>query len=257
MNRIKTVIVDDELHNRDLVKFWIDKLNSNFEVVGEAANVSDAYSVILSQQPKVVFLDIKMPGGDGFQLLKKIPNHDFDVVFITGFDEYALKAFECLAFDYILKPINPLKFKQTLARIENKFFHDVPLESVKRILTELTQKDDKIVITKIPIHVNRQVVLLNVSEIVTIQSEEGCTAFFTINNDKFYTTKQIGSYEFVLNESNPRFIQINRGIFINLDFIVSYTKSEPCIVKMQNGEEYQISRRRKTDILNMLHYKKV
>jgi two-component system, LytTR family, response regulator len=118
MIKIKTVVIDDEFLNRQLITMLIVKLNTSFKICGQAENLEEGHKLISEVQPHVVFLDIKMPDGTGFDLLKRFGKRDFEVVFITGFDEDALKALDSGSADYILKPIDMDKLKEILDRIE-------------------------------------------------------------------------------------------------------------------------------------------
>src|ERR1700741_5424183 len=117
MSNIRALIIEDEFLNRDLISKMILKLHSNFEIVGMAEDIHAGYSLINELKPDLIFLDIKMPGGSGFDLLKKFDEPFFEVVFVTGFDEYAIQAFEFNALDYILKPIDTNKLKSTLDKV--------------------------------------------------------------------------------------------------------------------------------------------
>ncbi len=121
MNKIRTVVVDDEYFNRGLITMLIGNMSERFEIVGEAENLRDGYKMVERLNPDVVFLDIKMPDGSGFELLRMFDRLSFEVVFVTGFDDFTLKAFEFNALDYILKPIDLDKFKQTLDKIEYRY----------------------------------------------------------------------------------------------------------------------------------------
>lgn len=117
MNKIKAVIIDDEHFNRGLIRMLIDRLNDRYMVAGEAESIDDGFELIRQERPDVVFLDIKMQDGSGFDLLSRFTDIDFEIVFVTGFDEYTLKALEMNAIDYVLKPIDLDKFRETLARV--------------------------------------------------------------------------------------------------------------------------------------------
>jgi two-component system LytT family response regulator len=146
MNKIKAVIIDDEHFNRGLIRMLITKLNASYAVMGEAENIKEGFDLILKEKPNVVFLDIKMQDGSGFDLLGLFNEIEFEIVFVTGFDEYTLKAFEMNAMDYVLKPIDLDKFRETLDRVEARISHKnkdtLKVLSQKKIETlELLSKD--------------------------------------------------------------------------------------------------------------------
>jgi len=120
MSSITAVVIDDEYFNRGLITTLVPRLHAGFSIVGEANNSDEGYQLICSVNPEVVFLDIKMPDGSGFDLLKRFDTIDFEVVFITGFDEYALKELDCSTYDYLLKPIDLEKLALVLERLSLK-----------------------------------------------------------------------------------------------------------------------------------------
>jgi len=254
MNKIKSVVIDDEFFNRELITMLIEKLNPNFIISGEAESVAEGYKLINEIKPDVVFMDIKMPDGSGFDLLKQFSSVNFEVVFISGFDNYALEAFEHSALDYVLKPIDLDKFKQTLDRVQQRLERNIP--DLKMLKDSVQSSSDiPTVVKKIPIHYNNKVILLSVNEIQYILSKDGCTWFFKEQDEKYSSSKQLSDFEFILN-SLPNFIQINKSTYINLNFIVSYSKGMECFITMKNNSMLEISRRKKAEILELLDQKK-
>ncbi|MBK6983939.1 MAG: response regulator [Bacteroidetes bacterium] len=115
---IKAFIVDDEEHNRDVLKMLLNKHSPNVEIIGEANNVNDAYVMIYNLKPQLVFLDVKMPIRNGFDLLKLFKKIKFEVIFVTAYDEFAINAFELNAIGYILKPIDYVLLTKTINKAE-------------------------------------------------------------------------------------------------------------------------------------------
>lgn len=251
MNGIKTLIVDDEFSNRNLVKGLVEKLKPDYSVVGEASSAQEAFQQINQLQPDLVLLDIKMPGENGLELLKRFEDPSFEVVFITGFDEYAVQAFECHALDYILKPIDPQKFEKALEKIRLRFGSSVSnLDNLKRILS--SYQSEEAIITRIPVHHKSKVVLLELNEIEYIKASNGCTIFVTTHNEEYTAAKKLAEYEFIIRRF-PSFVQINRGTYINLNSIKSYSKGVDCFVTLKSDISFEISRRKKSEILALLH----
>jgi two-component system LytT family response regulator len=250
MTKIKAIVVDDEDSNRSLIVDLIREQNQNFEIDGEANSVKTAYEAITRLQPEVVFLDIKMPDGNGFELLSMFEEINFEVVFISGFDSYALKAFEFNALDYILKPIEPEKFgvnlKKVQARIERRSFAP---EDLKAIVESYDSKE--LIISRIPIHVGKKVVLLDINDILYIQADNGCTQFKNSKFEKYTSSKQLSDFEFVL-ENYPNLVRINKSVYINLGYILSYSKGITCSITLTDHTEFEISRRKKKEILELL-----
>lgn len=250
MTEIKTLIIDDEFSNRNLVKELILKLNSGYTIIGEAKNAEEGFKLINKLKPDLIFLDIKMPGESGLDLLKRFEDPFFEVVFITGFDEYAIQAFEHHALDYILKPIQEQKFKTALDSIKLRFDNRLSnLDNLKQIIRSYRSSDA--VITKIPVHHKNKVVLLDMNELLYIKSDKGCTVFFTLQSEEYISAKKLAEFEFIINRF-PNFIHINRGTYINMNSIKSYSKGSDCFIVLKNGTVFDISRRKKAEILAVL-----
>src|SRR5687768_7139768 len=124
MSDIRTVVVDDEYFNRELIKLLVSRASPDIIISGEAGNLKEAVILINAVDPDVVFLDIKMPDGSGFDLLKRFPNQRFKAIFVTGFDDFVIKAIEAKAFDYILKPIDTDKFQSTVEKVRLQVLDD-------------------------------------------------------------------------------------------------------------------------------------
>ncbi|MBI3519887.1 MAG: response regulator transcription factor [Bacteroidetes bacterium] len=251
--KIKTLIIDDERLNRDLISVLVTRVSNNFDIVGLVENIDQAYDLIIMSNPDLLLLDIKMPGGNGFELLQRFEKPTFEVVFVTGFDEYAIRAFEFNALDYILKPIDSNKFRSTLDKVYNRIIDKKQsINNFKEILDVYNVDYSRI--SKIPIHFKGNVILLDIHDLVSIQSNGGYTLFKTIHNDEYLSSKQFFSFEFIF-DSVREFCKINKGTFINLSYLKSYTKSNICQVTMADNSVFEVSRRKKTEILSLLELK--
>lgn len=252
MSEIRTIIVEDEFLNRRLIKTLVAKIDPGFKVVGEAIDVEEGLVLLNTFKPDLVLLDIQMPGGSGFDLLRINGKCDFEVVFITGFDEYAVQAFEFNALDYILKPIDSEKLTRALERVRARIENSISnVDSLRRVIKSYNNKGS--VITKIPVHYNNSVVLLDVEELMYIRSEEGYTNFFTFGNMLYISSRKLADYEFIIQRFS-NFVRINRGTFVNANAVKSYTKGERCSIVLKDNSTFEISRRRKAEILSALHW---
>lgn len=250
MHKIKAIVVDDEVANRRVIISLVQKLDPLIEIVGEAGSLADAYGLIKDLKPDLVFLDIKMPDGTGFELLEKFENIEFEIVFISGFDSYALKAFDFNALDYVLKPINPKKFETVLNKVQAK----ISSKNLKpEQFTEIVKSYDprKTIISKIMIHDGNKVLLLNIENILSAKSEEQCTRFTMENNEKFLSSKELSDFSFIL-EQHPFMVRVSKNTFINVNYIKYYSKGSTCIITMKDETEVEVPRRKKTEILQIL-----
>jgi len=253
MKKVRAVVIDDEFYNRGLISKLVVKTHSGFEIVGTAEDLEEGYELINSVQPDLVFLDIKMPGGSGFDLLRKFENPSFEVVFVTGFDEYAIQAFEFNALDYILKPIDTVKLKKTLSKVYHRIFNQLSITDNLREITKLYHVNSS-ELSKIPIHVKDKVVLLTINDIVSIQSDDGNTVFTDIHSNKCVSAKSLCDFEFIFDVI-PNFVRLHKSIYINSNYVKDYTKGQICIITLADNSTFEVSRRKKTEILAFLDKK--
>lgn len=197
------IIVDDErLARKDLISFL--KEFDNIKIVGEAEDVSSAKSLCDKLNPDIVFLDIQMPGESAFSLVEKI-NPDIKIIFVTAYDEYAVRAFDVNALDYLMKPVNPERLKQTIDKIEQKT--DTAENKYKNLCY-----DDSLFIL-----LNSQMKFIKISDILTIESSGDYSEISLKNNFKGLTSKPMREWEQRLPEK--QFIRIHRSAIVNLNFI--------------------------------------
>jgi two-component system LytT family response regulator len=250
MNKITCIIVDDENSGRIVLKELLKENFTEIEVLGEAANIIDAFEIINRTSPDLVFLDIQMPGGNGFELLQKFDPLNFEVVFVTSYDKYAINAIKFSALDYLLKPIDVEELKISIEKIRKK--KDTFLNTSILISNLLTNNlgTDK----KIAVHVQDKVKFICVNDIVCIEAFGNYSTVFCSDNTKHTTPKLLKDFEEFLEET-PVFIRINRSTIINISCIKSYTKGEICNATLSNNMQYEISRRKKIEINAILNNK--
>lgn len=250
MKLINAIVVDDEYFNRDLITKFVLKTNSNYQIIGSSENIDEAFKLINELKPDLLFLDIKMTGGSGFDLLKMFDNPFFEVVFVTGFDEFAIQAFEFNALDYVLKPIDIDKLDITLKKVYERI---IAKQSYTKQLTQAinSYSNDYTQINKIPIHYNNEVRLIDLNTIIFIKAEDSFTIIKTSENMQHLSSKRFSDFDFIL-ENNILFCKLNKGVFVNLNFIKSYTKGQECEVRLEDDTIFNVSRRKKTEVLAIL-----
>jgi two-component system LytT family response regulator len=252
MTKIKSVIIDDELANRNLLDSLLKKHCPDIEVMGLAESANEGFKLITEIKPDIVFLDIKMPGKTGFDLLKMFDKIDFNVIFVSGFYQYAIQAFEFNAVDYILKPIDHAKLilavNKTLERISQKNNHNII-----HFIHSIDEKSQ--LIKNISLHVNDKVHVVDLNDICYIQASRNYSEITTENNQKLISTKTLSDYEELLSR-HSHFLRINKSLLININYIKEYSKGSTCIIKIKNSElEMEVSRRKKSDIIQFLKNK--
>lgn len=211
---MKTVlIVDDEEDARKLLRFYIAQ-HKILSIVGEAKNGNEAVELINRLKPDTVFLDIQMPGLNGFEVLSHI-NIVPKIIFTTAYDEYAIKAFEIQAIDYLLKPYSKARFEKTLNRILNHQMNNTSFNSSK-INNESIYHD------KIILHKGARQLMINVDDIIYGEAYGDYTKIYT-EKDELLSSKGIS--HFVENVNLTKFVRIHRSHFVNLDCILEIKKN--------------------------------
>ncbi|NQT27578.1 response regulator [candidate division KSB1 bacterium] len=201
--KFNTLIVDDErLARKDLIAMLDD--HESIHVVGEAEDVSGAIEAIEQHKPDIVFLDIQMPGESGFDLIEKTQFHS-NIIFVTAYDEYAIRAFEVNALDYLLKPVNPDRLARTIKRLETE-------ESIDTKSLRPLEYDDCLFLS-----INNHVKFMKVKTILCINSAGDYSEVVTTEGEKGLTQKSLREWENRLPENY--FCRIHRSTIINMEFI--------------------------------------
>lgn len=240
-NKLITVIIDDESDAVDFITSIIGEYCPDLVVSGKAHNVKDGVQVINEIKPDLVFLDVEMPNGTGFDLLTYFPNKDFDVVFITAFNHYAIKAIKFSAVDYILKPININEFKEAIDRVIEKRDHS-PLRDNKNFeaLLENIRGSNP---TRLVIPTSDGKEYLNPNDIIRIEADRSYSWFFITDNRKILVSKHLKEFQDLLNDRN--FFRPHNSHLINLDFVKKYVRHDGGYIEMTDSSQVPISRNRK------------
>ncbi|MCJ8289760.1 MAG: response regulator transcription factor [Crocinitomicaceae bacterium] len=244
---INAVIIDDEKDARFLLRNLLEKkFGKQINVLGEADDVEPGVALIEKHKPDLVFLDIQMKKGTGFDLLKKIKKIDFEVIFITAYNQYAVDAFKFSAFGYLLKPIKSKDLGEVIEKLE-KHLSELKQDTTKRlkVLIENYGSDGDIQKLIIPNIEGFQVV--KIADIIRLEGDRNYTHFILAPDKKITTSKSLGEYEELLNDHG--FFRIHQSTIVSLRHITAYLKEDGGNVKMTDGGVLKISRHRKTEFL--------
>lgn len=246
---MRALIIDDEESNRWLVASMLNKHCSQVEVLGDACSVDEAIVKIKDLKPELVFLDVKMPGKNGFDLLRLLAGEPVEVIFITGFDEYAVMAFEFNAIDYVLKPVDYIKLIAAVNKAEVRIRSSIPNNMVHFVQC-IEEKTN--LVQKIMLHTNDKVNIVDLDDVIFLMADRGYCEVHTTHKCKYVSAKTLADYE-VLLEPLPHFIRVSKSYIINIKHIDSYTKGTPCQISMKGSDhEIDVSRRRKNEIVTLL-----
>jgi two-component system LytT family response regulator len=227
---IKAIVVDDEAPSREVMSNYLRDFCSDVEVVATASSVKSAYKAIQKHDPDVVFLDIEMPDGKGFDLIKMFDKINFRIIFVTAYSEYAIKAFRVNAADYLLKPVKIDELKAAIEKIrnENKWGYDkVKVSEILKALTENMSLQPTIVVSNI-----KGFEVLKINEIIMCKADGYCTNFFLEGNKKVISSKNLKQYEALLTEYN--IIRAHHSFLVNLNHVKSFTRQGEIVLTENN-----------------------
>ncbi len=237
---MRTIIVDDEKQIRDGLKILLSSIN-DIQIIGEASNIEEAAKKISELKPDLVLLDIQIKDKTGFDMLDDLTSHDFKLIFITAFNEYAIKAFKYNAFDYLLKPIDPEELNNTIERLKEQSEYNT------RQQMEVLKENKEL--NRIVIKTTEQIYVLDLEEIVHCRADQGYTHFYTKNRKHILSSKTLKEY----NEMLPKekFIRVHQSHLVNWEYVSSYEKKGELVLK--NSERIPVSVRRRHIVAELLN----
>ena len=242
---ITALIVDDEHKARLNLAQLVHSFCPDVELIGEASTIQDARSRISAEHPELIFLDIQMKGESGFDLLNIDKQHDYQVIFTTAHDEYAIKAFKFSAVDYLLKPIDVEELKRSVKRAVNSRASRSENEKLQLLTESLIQGGNRL--ARIALPTLEGLTFVRVDEIIRCESDENYTNFFLSTGAKTLVSKTIKHFEDLLAGHN--FVRVHRSHLVNLDHIRKYYKGDGGYILMSDGSEVVVSRRKKDAFL--------
>jgi two-component system LytT family response regulator len=244
---LRTIIVDDE---PDAVKF-IESISAeycpNLEIVGKANSAKEGVKLINEEEPDLVFLDVEMPHGSGFDLLSNFPQKDFDVIFITAFNHYAIKAIKFSAVDYILKPININEFVEAVKKVETARQKN---RSSNSSINALLENIRSAMPSKLAIPTSDGMEYLNTNEIVRVEADRSYSWFYLTDKRKYLVSRNLKEYQELLGDRN--FFRTHNSHLINLEFVKKFVRQEGGYVLMTDGSNVPISRSKKELFLEQM-----
>lgn len=250
---IKAVIIDDENKSRRILSKMISKYCPSVEIVGKASSSEEALKVFNETQPNLLLLDVEMPYGSGFELLKKLPKAKFEVIFITGFDQYAIQAIKFHALDYLLKPIDITELVSAITKAEEAIVNKIDNQRIHRLLQNLDNKEQSTHQIAIPTLEGRE--FIPVEKIISCAADGIYTHFNLKNNEKLLSSQNLGEYEKLLPGSKDltphRFFRVHHSHLINLFYIKKINKRDNFVI-MRDSSEIPIAQRRKSEFLSLI-----
>ena len=239
--KLKTIIIDDEPNSVDFIASLITEYCPELEIAGKAFDVSEGIRTVKDNKPDLIFLDVEMPNGTAFDLLTHFPGKDFDVVFITAFNHFAIKAIKFSAVDYILKPINIKEFIESVKRIVEKRLGKKPgsRENIKVLMENLKSASP----SRLAIPTSDGMEYLNPKDIIRIEADRSYSWFFLAGNRKILVSKNLKEFQDILDGRS--FFRPHNSHLINLKYVRKYIRKEGGYIEMQDSSQIHVSRNRK------------
>jgi two-component system LytT family response regulator len=245
---IRTVLVDDEIDSIRVLQLLLETYCHRVVVVGTAEGVGTAFDLIREMAPDLVFLDIEMTHGNGFDLLNRLQPFNFQVIFVTAFDNYAVRAFKYSAVDYLLKPVDVEELQSAIDKVAARMQDKVDLSPIRTLLEnvgalQLSQQ-------KMAVPTINGLSFITMSDIIRFEARGNYTAIHVTNGEILMATRTIKEYELLLPESI--FCRIHNSFIINLQKIQKYQKGRGGYVVMEDGSEIEVATRRRQEFLQKL-----
>jgi two-component system, LytTR family, response regulator len=240
---IKALIIDDEAGAAQVLQLMLERHVPEITQLRIATRIAEAHSLLTQFEPQLVFLDIMMPEKNGFELLNEINNINFEIIFTTAFNEYAIKAIRFSALDYLLKPLNADELKIAVQRFVEKQHQKNETDALlKNLLQNLKQKEDSNF--KLAIPTTDGAVFFSPAEIVRLEGEGNYTRFFLTDSRKHLSSKTMKEYEDILLQHH--FLRIHKSHLINKEF-VHYYQNEGYVI-LKDKTQLPVSRQRKQQV---------
>lgn len=244
----RVVIIDDEKKAVETIRIIIEEYISSCQVVGVAYSASEGAKVINQTQPDLVLLDIEMPNSSGFDMLEMIPEKNFETIFITAYDQYAIKAIKFSAFDYLLKPISIISLKDAIeSYINEKEQRD------KKRYDILYNAVNQYIPVKIALNYLKGIRYISLEDILYISSDRSYTTVFIADGEEIVlSNKSLNEFEALLE---PEFFRIHRSYLVNMNHVVKFSNVDGGVVVISNSDELFLSRRKKEQFLEAMNKK--
>ncbi len=245
---IKSIIVEDEAKNRENLARLIAVYCPQVEVVAQCVSATEARQSITELHPDLVFLDIEMPGGNGFSLLESLPDIRFEVIFVTAYDNYGIKAIKFSALDYILKPIDPEELRNAVEKASLKITQKEEEDLRMHNLLQNARREPSG--KMIALALAERIEFVQVSSIIRCESDSNYTTFYLKGGERLIVSRTLKEYDELLTPYG--FLRVHQSHLVNLNEIKSYVKSDGGYIRMKDGAMVSISRQRREMVMKAL-----
>ncbi|MHB0755424.1 LytR/AlgR family response regulator transcription factor [Polaribacter sp. M15] len=246
MNKLTSFVVDDIPDALDLLSNDIKKTHPEIEIIGKASSVVEACKILQTKKPDILFLDIMLGDGTGFDILEIVPNLNAKVIFVTASEDYAIKAFKFAAVDYLLKPYSLKDLTSAIRKAKAQIQpQKQQLSLLKQIVTKPLEKP-----TRLSLHTSEKIIVVAIKDIVRCKSDNNYTTFYLQDKSKILVSKTLKYYSDILKDVN--FLRVHQSHLINKSFIKEFIKSDGGYLILNDSSNIPVSARKKSEIINAL-----
>ena len=248
---ITAILIEDDHNLRNGLKTLLEKTAPEIKIIGEADSVETGVAILLKTQPQVIFLDIHLGDGSGFDILEEVSKTgklNSQIVFITAHEQYAIKAFRFSALDFLLKPVDPEELQKVIGKIKAVVGKNDTVAHIDLLLENIRKKVDNF--KRIALSNADGMHLFDISDIIRCESEDNYTKFYIKNNKPILISKTLKDYEELLSEHG--FERIHQSHLINLSYLKSYIKKDGGYVVMADNSNLPVSQRKKERLQELL-----
>lgn len=245
---LNTLIVDDEPAGARILKTQLNRYCPNVNVIGMAHSANEAEEKIAELSPNLVFLDVEMPNADGFDLLSRLEHINFEVIFTTAHNEYAIKAIKHNALDYLLKPIGPDELVAAVKKCESKIVKGISDNvNVKNLVSAITLAQKA---RRVAVSTPNEILYAEIGNIIRFEADSNYTKIYFTDGKAIISTKTLKDYEDALAGQN--FFRIHKTHLVNLGHIKKFIKADGGYVLLSDGTSLEVARRKKDELLLLL-----
>lgn len=245
---IKAIIIDDESNNQELISNLLTTYAENIHVVALANSVETGFNAINDHHPDLIFLDIQMPDGTGFDLLKKFDKINFKIIFVTAHQEFAIEAFKFSALDYLLKPLSPSNLIEAVKKVEGSINTEDLNLKLKILLNNISEpiKNKK----KIVLKTMERIYSVDINDIIRFESDGGYTKVYLVDGKRIMVSRTMKEFDDLLLDVG--FLRVHHSHLVNMNHLFCFEKVEGHVI-MKDESIVPVSNRKKDQLLELLN----
>jgi two-component system, LytTR family, response regulator len=245
---IRAIIIEDEPVSRETLTLMLNRHKNDIEIIAACSNPSEGIDCIAQFQPDLIFLDIQMPKMNGFEMLKKISSINFEVIFTTAFDQYAINAIRTSALDYLLKPVDDEDLTAAIEKCKERMIEKKTKYQFENLFNNLTNKNplDK----TIALSASDGISFVKMSDILRVEANGRYAKFYLLNKETIVVSKTLGDFEEILTSN--QFFRIHDSSIINLNHVKKYIRGDGGTVVLSDNTELDVARRRKDEFVKLI-----